>query len=195
MTTLAEYKNCSTADLRELDLQLISQINEMAPGALVDFSHLDVKIMSACHPYVQAPGIPALEKAIKSRGETLIVNSAYRTIAQQFVLWNHCMNSRCNISAAAIPGKSNHNTALSIDVDDYDSWKPYLEKNNWMWLGAFDPMHFDFKGTSTRDIRSLSIKAFQILWNLNNPTRSIKDDGIWGNQTKNALLQTPVNGF
>jgi hypothetical protein len=168
----------------------------IAPGVLVKFDHLNVRIGAGCHPYLQAPAVEALKKAIQSRGVLMTANSAYRTLAQQAILFSHFQNHRCGIRAAARPGASNHNTGLAIDIEDAQGWRPYLERQGWDWIGSFDPMHFDFVlGSSCKDMCWLSIKAFQQLYNLSNPPVPIAEDGKWGMQTSVALAQVSVDGF
>jgi hypothetical protein len=162
---------------------------------LVRFDHLPVKLGPGCHPYLQAPAVKALEFAIRDRGRPMKINSAYRTIAQQAILCAHCQHRRCGILAAAQPGMSNHNSGLSIDVEDAPGWRPHLERHGWDWIGSFDPMHFDYKGGGTKDLKFVSIKACQQLWNLNYPASKIAEDGKWGVQTYNALMSTSTNGF
>lgn len=195
MTTIAQFTSCSTAGCRALDYQLIRQIDRIAPGLLVDFSHLNVSCGGGVHSFLQAPAVQALERAIAVRGRKMIVNSAYRTLAQQAVLYAHYKNHRCGISAAAVPGRSNHNTGLALDIEDAQGWKPYLERQGWDWIGSFDPMHFDFKGAGGKDLAWLSIKAFQQLWNYNYPDQRIHEDGCWGRQTETALLSASPSGF
>lgn len=193
--SISNYQSCSTAGIRALDLQLIEQIEKVAPGLLIRFDHLRVLVGAGCHPYLQASAVVALEKAIESRGCSMAINSAYRTLAQQAVLYSHYQNRRCGIRAAALPGRSNHETGLAIDIEDTAGWRPYLEKFGWDWIGSFDPMHFDYEGAGRKDMRQLSILAFQQLWNRANPLRRIAEDGQWGNQTHYALTQTSVEGF
>lgn len=195
MTTIANYRNCSTGGIRALDLQLIAQIQRIAPGVLVRFDHLPVALGAGCHPYLQAPAVAALDKAIGLRKQQIKINSAYRTIAQQAVLYAQYKNRRCGILAAAAPGKSNHNTALAIDVGDAQGWRPYLERFGWDWIGSFDPMHFDFEGNGCRNINYFSILAFQQIWNRNYPKLAIAEDGTWGGATEKALMQTLITGF
>lgn len=196
MRNIAQYRDCGTAGIRPLDLQLIAQIKRIAPSVLVSFEHLPITIGSGCHPYLQAPALRALEKAIAERPNVrMVCNSAYRTVAQQAVLYNHCQHRRCGIKAAAVPGKSNHNTGLALDIEDAQGWKPYLERAGWDWIGSFDPMHFDYEGRGTKDLRWLSIKAFQQLWNFNHLDKLIAEDGSWGPSTQNAIFSTSCNGF
>lgn len=196
MATIKQYTDCSTAGLKVLDEQLIRQILIISPGTLTRIDQIPgVKAGNACHPYLQTAAVKALRDAIEARGQQMIVNSAYRTIAQQAVLFNHCQNRRCGIRAAARPGQSNHNSGLGIDIEDAIGWRLYLERFGWDWIGSFDPMHFDYVKAGVRDLRLLSIKAFQQLWNLNNSTSKIAEDGVWGVKTYEALLQTSCFGF
>jgi len=188
-----EYRECGTYGVRSLDLQLISQLNQIHPNALVEFSDLNITCGSGVHPYLQPAAKTGLKKAITERGVKMICNSAYRTLAQQQVIYSHYKNGRCGIVAAAKPGYSNHNSGLAIDIEDAPGWRPYLERNGWKWIGAFDPMHFDFKGAGI-DLRNLSIKAFQMLWNANNLEKLVVD-GVWGAATERALLNSPVEGY
>ncbi|MBE9191431.1 peptidoglycan-binding protein [Gloeocapsopsis crepidinum LEGE 06123] len=197
MSTLGSYRNCSTTGIVNFDLQLIHQIQRIAPGVLQRVSHPRIQFKKAAHPYLQAPAAAALIRAVEAAPGTkpLEVESCYRTLGQQFILYNHFLNKRCGIPAAARPGDSNHNGALSIDAREYFWWRPYLERFQWDWLGSFDPPHFDFKGAGIRDMRWLSIKAFQQLYNFNNLKARIVEDGKWGIQTQLALQAVPENGF
>lgn len=197
MLKLKDYKECSTRGIHLLDSQLIAQIQLLAPGALVRFDYLPVRVGSGCHPYLQEPAAKALERGLKGKpGAFLECNSAYRTIAQQFVLYNHyCNGRRCGIVLAARPGSSNHETAIALDIDDAQSWRPYLAKVGWDWLGSKDPMHFDYRGANYRDMRRLSVLGYQRLWNLNHPQQKLKEDGILGKATYDALALAPVQGF
>ena len=181
--------------MRQLDLQLIAQANKIVPGILTSFAHLPISVGGGVHPYLQAPAVKALENAINRRSGRMTCNSAYRTIAQQFILYSHYKNRRCGITAAAIPGRSNHNSGLALDIEDAMGWKPHLERFGWDWIGSFDPIHFDFVGCGTRNLSSISILAFQQLWNLNHPTKKILEDGSWGVATATALASTSVDGF
>ena len=195
MVTIAQYKNCSTAGLRALDLQLIGQMGRIAPGLLIRVEHPKIVVGAGCHPYLQAPAAKALVRAINRRGTQLAWNSGYRTLPQQAVIFNWFQLGQCGITAAARPGASNHNTGLAIDVDDPAGWKPYLEAEGWDWLGSWDRWHYDYRGAGCKDLRFISIKAFQQLWNFNYPDRKIAEDGKWGLKTMMAMKACEVEGF
>jgi hypothetical protein len=70
-----------------------------------------------------------------------------------------------------------------------------LPTGNWIWFGSGDVVHFDYKGSGTQDIRSISVQAFQRLWNRNNPGDTIAEDGEYGTNTESRLQRSPSTGF
>jgi N-acetylmuramoyl-L-alanine amidase len=181
----------STAVVNGLSQQLIYQLQLMMPDAFVSFDDLNVHLGYAAFPYVQTQAKQALQRAIQDRGQKMQVNSAYRTIAQQMLLYNDRGN---NSNPVAPPGTSNHQTGLAIDIEDALGWEPYLMQYGWNPLPN-DPPHFDYQGGGTIDLRSTSILAFQQLWNQNHPNAKISEDGGFGPQTEDALNHSPAPGF
>lgn len=181
----------ATSIVNGLSQQLIYQLQLIVPNVFVSFDDLDVDLSDAAFPYVQASAKQALQQAIQDRGVKLLVNSSYRTIAQQMLLYNDRLN---NDNPVAPPGTSNHQTGLAIDIEDPRGWEPYLMKYGWNPLPG-DPPHFNFEGGGTVDIRGKSILAFQQLWNKNNPDNQIDEDEGFGPQTEGALNQSPAQGF
>ena len=181
----------STAVVNGLSQQLIYQLQLIVPDAFVSFDDLNVDLLDAAFPYVQSPAKEALQRAIQDRGKTMQVNSAYRTIAQQMLLYNDRFN---NSNPVAPPGASNHQTGLAIDIEDARGWEVYLMRYGWNPLPG-DPPHFDYQGSDTIDLRSQSILAFQQLWNQNHPHQKISEDGGFGPHTEDALNHSPAPGF
>jgi N-acetylmuramoyl-L-alanine amidase len=186
---LADCKSCSTNLLNALDKQLIAEMLDLAPGALVNIAKMRGLVLadSAAHPYLVPAAAKALEKAIASGGVNMTANSIYRTIAQQMLL--HSNQSRCGIVAAA-PGASNHQSGLAIDIEEPYWWDVFLRVQGWKKLGDWDRMHFDYPA---KDIRELSIRAFQRLAARNGLKLAV--DGGMGQKTLSALRQTPIEGF
>lgn len=183
--------NVSTSIVNGLSQQLIYQINLIIPDALVSFDDLEVDLADAAYPFVQLSAKQALQQAIQDRGMKLVVNSGYRTIAQQMLLYNW---RRSNSNPVARPGASNHQSGLALDIQDRPGWERYLKRYGWQPL-AGDPPHIDYKGGGTKDLRKATIQAFQILWNKNHPNQKISEDGEFGAQTEKALNLTPATGF
>ncbi len=190
-----DITTCSTRVVNGLSQQLINRLNVVRSKSLVNFENLNVDMGLAVWPYLQPPAKKALQEAIDERDIPLVVNSAYRTIAAQLVLWNHARNERCGIPIAYRPPESNHQTGLAIDIRDYQDWRPFLEKHGWQWDGLKDRVHFDYVGANTIDIRADSVLAFQQLWNLNNPTDRIEENGMFDAETELRLNNSPIDGF
>jgi N-acetylmuramoyl-L-alanine amidase len=190
---------CNTGLVRGLSLQIIAEMNRLEPNVMVNFADLRVEAtnIKAVNLFLQPAAKEALRDALADRpNHTLKINSAYRTIAQQFLLRAQFEKNLCNISAAARPGLSNHEDGLALDTSDFQAWRPALEANGWDWLGPGDPVHFDFRGGGVRsDISIICIRAFQSLWNRHNPDDRITTDGVYGPQTEARLREAPAEGF
>lgn len=199
---LADKDICFTGRVAGLSSQIIEEMNVVQAGVLVSFTDLPVALDSlAVNAFTQPAAKKALAAAIAARGgPRLPIASAYRTIAQQLLLFRWAQARRCGISIAAAPGKSNHENGLALDTHsqahDFSLWKKTLENNGWKGLGSVDPPHFAYQGAGVRrDIAKIGIQAFQLLWNRHNPSSTIAADGIYGPKTEQALLNSPVEGF
>lgn len=185
--------------LRGLNVQIIAIVNVLAPNSLVRFDELQVDVEGdQINPFLQPAAKTSLQIAIRRRGTRLIVNSAYRTVAQQYLLRQQFERGLFGITAAAIPGSSNHESGLALDVEDPDGWQPYFQQHNWIRLGRdFDFPHYDyiFPAATRRDLGRVGVRAFQRLWNQYNPRDRITEDGVYGPQTEARLASSPVNGF
>lgn len=184
-------RNVSTSIVNALSQQLIYQINLIVPDALVSCDDLNINLGEAAFPFLQPAAKQALQKAIQERGVQMQINSGYRTIAQQMLLFNW---RGSNSNPVALPGRSNHQSGLALDINDRAGWLPFLKRHGWQPL-AGDPPHIDFKGGGTKDLRKPTILAFQQLWNKNHPNEKIGEDGDWGPKTENALNRSPSMGF
>ena len=91
---IRDVTSCSTAVVNALSQQLIEEMNLIVPSALIPFDDLNVRLGPAVWPYLQPPAKAALANAIQARGKPLVINSAYRTIAQQVILYNHAQTRR-----------------------------------------------------------------------------------------------------
>ena len=193
---LKNYTDCSTVGCKGLDKQLILQTQQLSLGLFVNLTGgTGLRFGNAAHPYLQSVAAQSLKKVVESRlGVPLQINSCYRSIAQQFVLYNHFKTKKCGITTAAAPGKSNHNSGLALDCENPEEWRPYLEKEGWDWMGSGDRWHFDYVGSGTLDLRNLSIQAFQMLWNANSAEKVI-EDGVMGAKTLLCFGNAPETGF
>lgn len=187
--------SCSTSIVAGLSDQLIAELQCLRPGTVESIRGIgNVSLGSAASQWMQAPAARALRRAAGRRSATLFINSSLRSLPQQYLLYQW-QGVRCGISVAAAPGLSNHNGALAIDIESYGAWRGALEAEGFRWLGDGDPVHFDYVGAGTADIRSLSVLAFQRLWNRNNPGDRVAEDGDYGAATESRLRRSPASGF
>jgi len=188
---------CSTTAVAGLNKQLVFAINTCYhSGVLQDISSTPKVIFgSAVFPYMQQNAKTSFNKAMTASSRTLTMNSAYRTLAQQLMLYKWYLAGRCGISLAAKPGTSNHETGIAFDCNDGSSWQSHFSQYSFKWLGSQDPPHYDYTGSGNVEIRPSSIKGFQRLWNTNNPNDRIAEDGLYGPDTESRLLKSPAGGF
>jgi hypothetical protein len=194
-TTVQQAPGCSTAVVSGLSKQIIEEMNSIEANCLVSFTDLNVRHKSAAvNPFLQRKAKEALARVISDRGQTLVINSAYRTLPQQLMLYNQYRNGKCGIPIAARPSTSNHEDGLALDVDDPRGWEPFFIKQGWRPLRG-DPPHFDYTGGGRSDISNIAVKAFQRLWNRYNPNDRIAEDGGCGQATLSRLNKSPIAGF
>ena len=186
---------CSTASVKNLSLQVIDEMNLLIPNVLVSFDDLDVSGDEATvNFFLQPKAKEALRRAIRNKGKTLRLTSAYRTVVQQHILFSW-QGSEC-VFIAAKPGRSNHEDGLAIDTPDWEEWIPALEAEGWAWFGPPDEVHFTFMGGGVNnDVGDIGVEAFQILWNKQNPADQIEVGTGYGPQTAARLDRSPANGF
>jgi hypothetical protein len=173
--------------------QIIAQLNKMG----YSFKTLDstwIHCSSPCVPSLQSKVADNLASAAKSKNDYITLNSALRSSAQQYLLYNWYLKGICSISLAAVPGTSNHEGGRAIDTSYYSYWLTTLQNYGWTHSNPTnDPVHFDYYGAT--DLAKQNLLAFQKLWNINNPNSKISEDGIYGTQTANALYNSPCNGW
>ncbi|MEZ4309694.1 MAG: M15 family metallopeptidase [Polyangiaceae bacterium] len=193
----ASKASCTTASVKGLSAQIIAEANCASPDSFAPVPALpNLNASSNVFLNLEKPARDKLVAALKAYpGTTLTVNSALRTVAQQYLLYRWYQTGTCGISLAAKPGKSNHETGLALDVDNYSTWKSKLGGYGFSWLGGNDPVHFDYTGSGAKDLRGLDVKAFQRLWNRNHPEDKIAEDGAWGPNTEARMKKAPAAGF
>lgn len=188
---LGTQTGCATSVAQGLTDEIIDKLGDMG----YSFKSLDpnwVKCSSPCS--LQTSAADALVSATKSKNDYITLNSAFRSAAQQYLLYNWYLKGICGIGLAAVPGTSNHEGGRAVDTSYYSYWLSTLQAYGWTHsYPDSDPVHFDYYAAA--DIRSQNLKAFQKLWNNNNPNAQIDTDGIYGPATENALYNSPCNGW
>jgi hypothetical protein len=183
---------CSTGAVAGLTKQLIAELNCIQAGTMVDFRKPNISIGSTVNPFLAPNAATALQSAVNASGTSINIISAYRSVAQQYLLYKWWKQNICGVPLAALPGKSNHQSGRAVDVSSYSSWISRLQSKSWTWLGSSDPAHFDY--LSAPNFGSRSVLAFQKLWNKNR-TNKLVEDGSWGPASESAMAQSPAEGF
>jgi len=186
---------CDTGLIQGLSLQVLERLQQHRPGVLARLDHPLIRVSGRHNnPFLQRRAAEALVRAVEEQGQPLTINSALRTPMQQHLLHQQYLRHLCGVMAAAPPPHSNHNSGLAIDIDGAEAWRPVLERHGWRWLGAFDPMHFDYTGGGD-DLGALQVQVFQELWNEHHPEAPLDVDGLWGPATAAAVDRSPTDGF
>ena len=185
--------SCSTAVVIGLSKQIADEVSCLNPAALTRFTPGGRITFTgnAVLPYLGAPAKAGLMTA--SSAASIQINSAYRTVAQQYLIYRWYQQGRCGIDIAARPGRSNHQSGRALDIASAGSKVSAMRRGGWSWAGSSDPVHFDHRGSA--DIRGQDVLAFQRLWNRNHPSDRIAEDGDYGPDTETRLKQAPATGF
>ena len=194
-STVADYvgSSCSTAVVIGLSKQIADEIACEHPTGLTHFdSSATLTITSsAVLQYLEADAKTDLVKA--GNANTVQVNSAFRTVVQQYLLYEWYQQGRCGIPIAATPGTSNHESGRAVDLANYSGEIGNMANHGWSHDVPGDDVHFDHNASA--DIRGQDIKAFQVLWNRNHPGDQIATDGAYGPETESRIRQAPATGF
>jgi len=195
MVLVKEITEGSTIAVRGLDLQLFWELNQLVPNSLVSISDLDINSGEGLFPYCQAPARNALKAALAAHGKPLTINSAYRSVIAQAMLYSQKQRGLID-NLVAYPGHSDHQKGASLDIEEWEDVITLMSNHGWQWTyGRSDAMHFDCSADEIRDIRPDSVKAFQRLWNQANPNNKIAEDGDLGEQTLECIYNSPAEGF
>jgi len=143
--------------------------------------------------------VSALNDAALSVDDYISITAGYRDVAMQYYSRWYKENCRSGF-AAAIPGSSNHQGGRAIDVRYYAFWNDILLDFGFEHPIPGDEPHYELVGDEqfreeSAALQSLSVLAFQRLWNRNYPDDLIDEDGVYGATTKTALGNSPVEGF
>ena len=193
----AAIDSCTTASVDGLSRQIIAQARCIRPNAFVPLpSRPNLVIAPQVFPYLELEARDHLLKAIDARPkQKMTINSALRTVAQQYLVWRWSATKRCGVPLATPPGQSNHEVGFALDIAEAGSWRPALEAQDFKWLGASDRVQFDYKSSSSAGRVATDVLAFQKLWNKNHPTDKIAEDGRYSPATEQRLKQAPADGF
>ena len=190
MSNYVGGSNCSTSVVLGLSLQITEEMNCLSANSMVRLpSGGGISFSgSAVIPYLE----PDAERDLHNENNASI-NSLFRTVVQQYLLYEWFSQGRCGITAAATPGNSNHETGKAADLGNWASVISAMSNHGWAHDVPGDDVHFDH--TASADLRGLDVHAFQRLWNRNHPTDLIAEDGAYGPMTAARIARSPSGGF
>jgi hypothetical protein len=191
-----EGTSCSTGSVLELSRQIAEETDCLMPGQLVKFELMaGMQIAgSAVLPYLgEGARTDLYATANALPGTQMQITSGFRTLVQQYLLYRWFQLGRCGITAAATPGRSNHESGRALDIGNYTAWITAFGNHGWSHSVPGDPVHFDHLASA--DIRGAGVLAFQRLWNRNAPGDQLTEDGDYGPATEERVKRAPAEGF
>ena len=197
-----------------LSAQLVDEVNCIQPGVLQEF----VVSQTAGHlytdrniPHLLRPEVVAAAEAVAAlKADWITITSGYRDVGMQYYDW--VWGQKLGFPAAR-PGASFHQGGQAMDLAFPSYWRSDLlaygvDTNGdgtrdvfWECYDMVAPIcvddapHFQFVQTSTPDLMVESVRAFQRLWNRNNPNEPLVEDGAWGPGTEAKMEKTDAAGF
>ena len=194
---LAAAGSCSTESVDGLSRQIIEQARCIKPNDFVALPKRPNLVLSGhIYPYLEVAARDHLLKALNAHSaDTMTINSALRTVAQQYLVWHWSASKTCGVTLATPPGESNHEIGSALDIAEAAKWRPALEAQEFKWLGKSDRVHFDYKGDAGPPHTATDVLAFQKLWNRNHADDAIPETGKYSPLTEQRLKKSPASGF
>ena len=194
---LAAMGSCSTESVDGLSRQIIEQARCIKPNDFVALpKRPNLNMAAHVYPYLEQGARDHLLKALAAHsGETMTINSALRTVAQQYLVWHWAATKICGVQLATPPGESNHEIGSALDIAEAAKWRPALEAQEFRWLGKSDRVHFDYKPAAASGRTATDVLAFQKLWNRNHREDAIAENGRYGPALEQRLKKAPAGGF
>jgi hypothetical protein len=185
------HYGCTTEPVLALSRQIADEVACLRSDALVKVPASDTLVFDrTVLPYFAAPAAQDLQRLSDASGQVL-VESGYRTVVQQYLLYQWYQAHRCSIPVAAHPGRSNHETGRAIDVRNAD--RSLLRAHNFRDDVPGDSVHYDH--ADSPDLTGVDVLAFQRLWNRNHPEDPIAEDGDYADETERRIEHAPPQGF
>jgi hypothetical protein len=189
--------SCSTESVDGLSRQIIEQARCIKPNDFVALPKRPNLVMAPhVYPFLEVGTRDHLLKALDAHSSaTMTINSALRTVAQQYLVSHWAASKICGVQLATPPGESNHEIGTALDIAEASKWRPALEAQEFRWLGTSDRVHFDYKGNASPPHTATDVLAFQKLWNRNHKEDAIAENGQYTPATEQRLKKAPPGGF
>jgi N-acetylmuramoyl-L-alanine amidase len=187
MLTLKDYTPQNTKGIAGLSNQLCAEAVGMGFLERLSITNLETDSDSLVHLYLHPVAAKALRDVCTQFTDKLVVSTAYRTLAQQFILKQNLRSLVANV------GRSDHGNGKSLDITNWNDCESILSANNWnQSYPNNDAVHWDCDDVP--DNRVSTVIAFQRLYNRNS-TNKISENGSVDAATMRALANSPACGF
>ena len=120
---IAAGSPCETSAVLGLTKQIAGELTSMG----IAFAHLNgekyITCTGGCTGYMQKSALDSLNAITTKEKRTIGLSSAWRSAAQQFLLFEWKATGKCGqTNPVGTPGTSNHEGGIAIDVPSYSSW-------------------------------------------------------------------------
>src|SRR3569623_1800149 len=132
-STVADYvsSGCSTSVVSGLSRQISDEIAGEHPGGLTSFAPGGNLTITNNSVLLYLAAGAKTDLISEAASHSVQVNSAFRTIAQQYLLYRWYANGRCGITAAATVGNSNHESGRAVDLATWSSVVTSMRAHGW----------------------------------------------------------------
>ena len=148
-------------------------------------------------PQMQDVAMRSLAAAVASTGpnRAITITSAFRTSTQQYLWYMQGQSKRCSLKLTVpAPGSSSFEAGLAFENAEVEYWRIILANYGFSSNGGTE-FSFVYPDGIQPDVAQQNLKAFQQLWNKNNPDAQIYADGKFRQQTADALNKAPCKGW
>ncbi len=87
-----------------LTAQIVGQLSAVGHKFASMAGQSDIHLDQDCQPFLQAGPLQALHDATKIKQDFITLSSAFRSSAQQYLLYEWYKRGHCSIQIAAVPG-------------------------------------------------------------------------------------------
>jgi hypothetical protein len=102
--SILEAGGCNTMPVSGLTAQIVSQLSDIGHKFASMAGESDIHLDQDCQPFLQAAPLQALHAATKAKHDFITLSSAFRSSAQQYLLYEWYKRGQCSIQIAAVPG-------------------------------------------------------------------------------------------
>eukprot|EP00118_Oscarella_pearsei_P021009 m.233549 g.233549 ORF g.233549 m.233549 type:complete len:2254 (+) comp40090_c2_seq1:205-6966(+) len=193
-TVVEANPGCTLSEARGLAQQIADQTLCNSPLLLSELSSdSNFCVQNEVFPYFLYEAHLSLRERINpSLQKSFTVTEGMQPLVFQFIRQKWGERRLCGLDEAVPVGTGAFDRGNALAVTETDKLIKLLPTVKWKISSARTYIKF-FENSS--DIVEAQLRAFQQLWNVNNPKMPIPVDGVLSQTTIKALLKSPAKGF